>query len=173
MDSSTEIFKVVLDEIRKNTDKIDKTRDDIYAQISNLESKIDRKLAKSEIQHQELYRTQDLMQAEHRRMNDLLEVHIKRTDQNEQKIEDTQKVILEHIDTLKTIKMNAEYQFKDLSEELDSIKTEIKPVIVEKQEKIAIEKFTKRKISTTAKVLGLVSLALTVVTGILKLLEII
>ena len=86
-DIREEWFKLVLNELRKNNDKVDKIKDNVNDKIDTLEDDLRDKLAESSRQHLELFETQGGMIREHARMNDLLEEHMRRTTAAESRIE--------------------------------------------------------------------------------------
>lgn len=145
MDFKDEWFKLVLEELRKNSDKIDRVRDDMYTKVDDLDEKMSNRMSETTKQHLELLSCQQSLNKEHHRMNDLLEEHIRRTE------------ILEDVTDV-------------LRERLDRVDTATAPIVKEFNENLIVEKNHKRNISKTVKIAGGISAVAAAVSGILKLL---
>jgi hypothetical protein len=76
---SDEFYKILLEEIRNSSSKIDNLRDFVDKKVDLLDSKIDRvegNISKVEKECGRLEAAQAIAGTEHKRMNDLLDIHI-------------------------------------------------------------------------------------------------
>lgn len=147
-DLREEWFKLVLEELRKNNDKVDQIRLANFDQVRDLEKYIEQRLDKSEIQHRELMTSQVKMQEEHRRMNDLLAEHMRRTEANEKIIE------------IHRIR-------------LEKVEEEIEPAVEAHRLAEAEKNAAAKNLKRNAVIVGMISGLLGIVATILKILEII
>lgn len=155
-----EWFKLVLNELRKNNDKVDEIRADNFKKIEELENQLTNRLNKSENQHRELLLAQEKMVTEtgklteqHYRMNELLQEHMRRT------------VALEQIVEI-------------MKEQHEMTKRSINPLVEEYQEKqiiakhtTVIEEKTNKKLRKKIMIIGGISTLLGAIATAMKLLD--
>lgn len=146
-DFKDEWFKLVLDELRKNNNKFDELKNSTDQKIDSLEEKIFERLKESEHQHQDLFVTQKMLCKEHERMNDLLEEHIRRTEVNEKMIE-------------------------RLDSRTSDIEQEIRPLVENHTSEQIMKKAHDKKIKKVILWLGAVATIMSIVGGLLKILQI-
>jgi len=157
--SDQEWLRLVLEELRKNNEKVEQVRRDSIDKLEDVEAKIESRLDKSEGQHKllmtaqaemkgELTASQESLRKEHTRMNDLLAEHMRRTEANEQMIS----------------------MLRDKSESLEE---QIQPIALDYQQRVFLENVTEKKSKKIVMWIGGIASALGIIATALKLLQII
>lgn len=136
--------EILLKGINRNSDKIDELKIQFDDKLDNFEEKIEHKLEESSDQHQNLITAQEIATIEHKRMNDLLDVHIKGVESNKERLN------------------NFEYRVEPLLNKLE-------PVIIDFEKRQNIKEYKKNTHKQMAIKLTIISISVGIISGILKL----
>jgi hypothetical protein len=154
-DIRDEWIKLVLGELRKNNDKVDSLRTEVYDRLDRFDEKVEDRLDKSSDQHLDLFKSQEQMlkqqiemKKEHTRMNDLLEEHIRRTEQNEQMIQ------------------------TQLSR-IEGLEENLQPLVKSHNDEVAVDDHNSKVLKRNLMILGGIGTVISITIGVLKLIGII
>jgi len=161
-DIREEWFKLVLDELRKNNDKVDRTRGDMSAKIDDVEAKIEEVRIDSALLRESIAKHEALDKEIHDSIKGMADDTHASINKINNSLSDYNTLLKEHIRRTEIAEGN-----------IATIKSAIQPVIKEHQERQIVRQHSMKTWKKVTLILGGVSTALGVVAYVLKLLEIV